>query len=54
MWRRGDPSRAGLEELSFVNRAAEDEIRSEVDRDAQLLKGFSKLEQRWKSGAESS
>ena len=54
MWRRVDPSRAGLDELSFVNRAAEDDIRTEVDRDANLLKAFAKLEARQKAGAEAS
>ena len=52
MWRPVDPSRAGLDEMSFVNRAAEDEIWSEVDRDAGLLQAFTKLESRQKAGAD--
>ena len=46
LWRRIDPSRAGADELAFTNRKVEEEIRVEVDRDAAMLKAFSKLEQR--------
>ena len=46
MWRRVDPSKSGADEEAFQNRALEDEIRTEVDRDAAVLKAFSKLEER--------
>ena len=46
LWKRIDPSRAGADELAFTNRKVEEEIRVEVDRDAAMLKAFSKLEQR--------
>ena len=44
LWRRIDPARAGADETSIVNRKLEEEIRGEMDRDAALLKAFSKLE----------
>ena len=50
MWKCIDPSRGGADELSFTNRKLEDEIRSEVDRDANLLKAFAKLQERQKPG----
>ena len=50
IWKRIDPSRGGADELSFTNRKLEDEIRGEVDRDANLLKAFSKLQERQKLG----
>ena len=46
LWRRVDPGRAGADEASFTNRKLEEEIRSEVDRDAAMLKAFQKLEER--------
>ena len=46
LWRRIDPARSGKEDQIFVNRGVEEEIRGEVDRDAQLLKAFAKLEER--------
>ena len=48
LWRRLDPARAGKEDYAFVNRGLEEEIRAEVDRDASVLKAFSKLEERQK------
>ena len=50
LWRRIDPARSGVDELNFTNRKLEEEIRSEVDRDAAMLKAFSKLEDRQKAG----
>ena len=41
-WRRYDPSYEEKEHL-FINRRVEDEVRSEMDRDAALLKAKSKL-----------
>ena len=49
MWRRIDPVRGGQDELQYSNRKLEEEIRGEVDRDAQMLKAFSKLEERRKA-----
>ena len=46
LWKRIDPARSGKEDQIFVNRGVEEEIRGEVDRDAQLLKAFAKLEER--------
>ena len=46
IWLRTDPSRLQDDELSFVNRELEDEIRTEMDRDAALLKARAKLEER--------
>ena len=51
MWRRVDPARAGVDEQSFSNRAMEEEIRTEVDREAAVLKAFSKLEERRPAGS---
>ena len=34
---------AGLDELEFVNRPAEDEIRTEMDREAAIAKARTKL-----------
>ena len=45
IWRRLDPSRLHDDEQVFVNRHVEDEIRAEMDRDAQLLKARQKLEE---------
>ena len=42
LWRRIDPGKAGADDVLFTNRA-------EVDRDANLLKAFSKLEERQKA-----
>ena len=50
MWRRIDPARGGVDESQYSNRRLEDEIRSEVDRDASLLKAFAKLEERRPKG----
>ena len=50
MWRRIDPARGGVDEPQYNNRKLEDEIRSEVDRDASLLKAFAKLEERRPKG----
>ena len=41
-WRRYDPGYEEKEHL-FINRRVEDEVRSEMDRDAALLKARSKL-----------
>ena len=46
IWKRLDPSRLHDDEQVFVNRHVEDEIRAEMDRDAQLLKARQKLEER--------
>ena len=46
LWRRINPARSGKEDQIFVNRGLEEEIRGEVDRDAQLLKAFTKLKER--------
>ena len=51
IWRRLDPSRGNAdlpaaEELGFTNRRLEEEVRREVDRDASMIKAFSKLEER--------
>ena len=40
-WTRIDPAR--LPEKAYVNRRMEDEIRAEIDRDAQLQKAKNKL-----------
>ena len=48
LWKRIGPNRAEMDEKQFTNRKLEEEIRSEVDRDAQLLKAFAKLEERQK------
>ena len=53
MWRRIDPARANVDELSFVNRRVEEEIRGEVERDAAILKSFAKLRERQGTGADS-
>ena len=46
LWRRIDPQFVGIEDSTFVNRPHEDEIRSEVDREAALMKAFNKLQER--------
>ena len=46
LWRRVDPAKAGADELAFTNRKVEEEIRTEIERDAAMLKAFAKLEQR--------
>ena len=46
MWRRIDPARAGVKDQSYAHRALEEEIRTEVDREAAVLKAFQKLEER--------
>lgn len=43
LWRRTDPAVAGFDEMEFVNRAAEDEIRTEMDREAAIAKARTKL-----------
>ena len=43
LWKRLDPQRAGLDDVQFVHREVEDEIRTEVDREASVLKSRSKL-----------
>jgi hypothetical protein len=43
LWRRTDPAVAGLDDLEFVNRPAEDEIRAEMDREASIAKARTKL-----------
>ena len=53
LWRRADPERSGADEMAFTNRKVEEEIRTEVDRDAAMLKAFSKLESR-RTSAETS
>ena len=54
LWRRLDPAKANIDELSFVNRKVEEEIRAEVERDASILKSFAKLRERQVAGAEPS
>ena len=46
IWKRLDPSRLHDDEQVFVNRHVEDEVRAEMDRDAQLLRARQKLEER--------
>ena len=48
LWRRIDPARAEADDRQFSNRKLEEDIRTEVDRYAQLLKAFAKLEERAK------
>ena len=43
LWRRTDPAVAGLDDLEFINRPAEDEIRTEMDREASIAKARTKL-----------
>ena len=50
LWQRLDPSRLGDDEQTFLNRDVEEEVRVEMDRDAQLLKARSKLEERATAG----
>ena len=45
IWRRIDPQLEDVEHM-FINRRAEDEIRTEMDRDAALLKAKAKLADR--------
>ena len=54
LWRRLDPAKANIDELSFVNRKVEEEIRAEVERDASILKSFAKLRERQGAGADPS
>jgi hypothetical protein len=50
-WKRVDPSREHSDvDFTFINRLAEDEVRTEMDRDAALLKARNKLEERSGSG----
>ena len=46
LWRRLDPSKLSDDEQVFVNRQVEEEVRTEMDRDASLLKARQKLEER--------
>ena len=46
LWRRIDPEKGGADETAFTNRRLEEEIRGEVDRDAAMLKAFSKRQER--------
>ncbi len=46
LWRRLDPSKLQDDEMTFVNRQVEDEVRTEMDREAALLKARQKLEER--------
>ena len=46
MWRRYDPEMADSDEHLFINRNAENEVRTEMDRDAALLKAKAKLNNR--------
>ena len=43
IWRRLDPAKAGLEDFTFVNRKAEEEVRAEMDRESQWLKAKNRL-----------
>ena len=43
LWQRIDPALTGLDEMEFVHRKAEEEIRSQIDRETQILKARSKL-----------
>ena len=45
IWRRIDPQLDDVEHM-FINRRAEDEMRTEMDRDAALLKAKAKLADR--------
>ena len=47
LWKRYDPSYED-QEHAFVNRKVEDEVRAEMDRDAQLLKAKVKLAEQQK------
>jgi hypothetical protein len=51
LWRRLDPSKLQDDEMTFVNRQVEDEVRTEMDREASLLKARQKLEERLGSDA---
>ena len=52
LWKRIDPSKSGADELAFVNRRVEEEVREEVDREASVLKSRAKLaEQKGKDAA---
>ena len=48
-WRRIDPAKVDAEHI-FVNRKVEDEIRSEMERDASILKAQAKLAEANKKG----
>ena len=54
LWRRIDPGRAGNDEMAFTSKKLEDEIRGEVDRDANLLKAFAKPQERQRGPAAAS
>ena len=43
LWKRIDPAMAGVDDLEFTNRPAEDEIRQEMDREASIAKARTKL-----------
>ena len=45
LWTRIEPSRLPGDEHLFINRAHEDEVRAEMDREAGLLKARNKLAQ---------
>ena len=42
-WRRVDPVRGNKDELMYINKKVEEEIRSEVERDASMLKAKKKF-----------
>ena len=48
-WRRTDPAKVDVEHI-FVNRKVEDEKRSEMERDASMLKAKAKLAEAQKKG----
>ena len=48
MWKRIDPSREDTD-YSFINRKAENELREEMERDANMLKAKSKLKEMQKA-----
>ena len=43
LWKRTDPRVAGLDDVEFINRSAEDEIRTEMDREASIANARTKL-----------
>ena len=51
-WKRIDPGREGRDDHIFINRKAEDEMRGEMDREAQWLKVQQKLTDRAKGQKE--
>ena len=53
IWARVDPAKAGKEEFAFVNRRVENEVRTEMDREAQWLKARNKLTENKGAGTSS-